>query len=204
MMREGTTTQIVAADLAGARDDGGERQRRQRHVRHRRRRCRGGALTENLDRAVRPRRRRAAQPVVPGRGVGPPEDAHARPACMQQRTQPGFLAAETVQSKVVYGDHPAAASRRRRRRSTRSRATRWSSSTGRSYVPDHALIAFAGDITLADARKLVETKLGGVEEGGHAEADGDASRRAPGAAEGLPRRAARARCRRRCSSARSR
>ena len=27
------------------------------------------------------------------------------------------------------------------------------------YVPDHAAIAFAGDITLADARKLVESKL---------------------------------------------
>ena len=33
------------------------------------------------------------------------------------------------------------------------------------FVPDHALIAFAGDITLVDARKLIEMKLGGVEEG---------------------------------------
>ena len=48
------------------------------------------------------------------------------------------------------------------------------------FVPDHALIAFAGDITLADARKLVEAKLGGVEEGRGAEAGDDASRRRPG------------------------
>ena len=31
------------------------------------------------------------------------------------------------------------------------------------YVPDHAAIAFAGDITLADARTLVESKLAGLE-----------------------------------------
>ena len=29
------------------------------------------------------------------------------------------------------------------------------------YVPDHSAIAFAGDISLADARKFVEAKLGG-------------------------------------------
>ena len=35
----GHEVEIVAADLAGARDDGGQRQRRRRHVRHDRRRC---------------------------------------------------------------------------------------------------------------------------------------------------------------------
>jgi zinc protease len=34
------------------------------------------------------------------------------------------------------------------------------------YVPDRAAIAFAGDITLADARKLVETKLAGWKKAG--------------------------------------
>jgi predicted Zn-dependent peptidase len=36
------------------------------------------------------------------------------------------------------------------------------------YVPDHALIAVAGDITLADARKLVDTKLGAWKKAGAA------------------------------------
>ena len=34
------------------------------------------------------------------------------------------------------------------------------------FVPDHAVIAFAGDITLADARKRVEAKLGGWKKAG--------------------------------------
>ena len=34
------------------------------------------------------------------------------------------------------------------------------------FVPDHALIAFAGDISLAEARKLVEAKLGGWKKAG--------------------------------------
>jgi zinc protease len=34
------------------------------------------------------------------------------------------------------------------------------------FIPDHALIVFAGDITLADARKLVETKLGAWKKAG--------------------------------------
>ena len=56
------------------------------------------------------------------------------------------------------------------------------------FVPDHAVIAFAGDITLADARKLVETKLGGLEEVRRGEAGGyepaGSTRR-----QGLPRHA---------------
>ena len=34
------------------------------------------------------------------------------------------------------------------------------------YVPDHALMAFAGDISLAEARKLVESKLGAWKKAG--------------------------------------
>ena len=48
-------------------------------------------------------------------------------------------------------------------------------------MPDHALIAFAGDISLAEARKLVEAKLGGWKKAGRAEADGRRTAGAGGA-----------------------
>ena len=86
---------------------------------------------------------------------------------MQQRTQPGFLAAEMF-NRVVFGD----ASRRRACRPTPQsldaitprRDGRSSIST--HYVPDHAAIAFAGDITLADARKAGRDEARRLEEGG--------------------------------------
>jgi zinc protease len=89
----------------------------------------------------------------------------ARAALIQQRTQPGFLANERF-LKVMYGDHPASRvsstvetlDALKRDAMVEFHRTR--------YVPDHALIAFAGDITLAEARKLVETKLGAWKKAG--------------------------------------
>jgi zinc protease len=83
----------------------------------------------------------------------------------QQRTQPGFLAAEMF-NRVVYGSHPAS-----RVGSTPqavdaiSRDDMVTFHRGH-FVPDHAAVAFAGDITLADARKLVEATLGGWKKSG--------------------------------------
>ena len=86
---------------------------------------------------------------------------------IQQRTQPGFLALETF-NRVVFGSHPAA-------RVSATAAT-LDAITPEAlvefyrthYVPDHAAIAFAGDISLAEARKLVETKLAGWKKAGTA------------------------------------
>lgn len=87
-------------------------------------------------------------------GVG----ARATSGLVQQRTSPGFRAAERY-SRTLYGDHPA------------GRATVTAAGLGaitrdamvefhRTHdVPDHALIAFAGDISLAEARRKVETEL---------------------------------------------
>jgi zinc protease len=82
-----------------------------------------------------------------------------------QRAQPGFLAAEMF-NKVVYGDHPAgriSATPATLDAITRDAMVEFHRT---HFVPDHAAIAFAGDITLADARKLVETKLGGWQKSG--------------------------------------
>jgi zinc protease len=84
---------------------------------------------------------------------------------IQQRTQPGFLAMETF-NRVVFGSHPAA-------RVSATAATLEAITPEAlvefyrtHYVPDHAAIAFAGDISMAEARKLVETKLAGWKKAG--------------------------------------
>ncbi|HTV02996.1 MAG TPA: pitrilysin family protein [Luteitalea sp.] len=82
-----------------------------------------------------------------------------RAALTQQRTQPMFLAQERF-GKVVFGDHPAG--RMSATPATLDAITRDAMVQCHQtrFVPDHALIAFAGDITLAQARSLVESQLG--------------------------------------------
>ena len=78
----------------------------------------------------------------------------------QQRSFPGFLVQERW-SKTMYGDHPAgrlAISPAQLNAITRDQLVAHHKAR---YVPDHAVIAIAGDISLADARRLVESKLGG-------------------------------------------
>jgi predicted Zn-dependent peptidase len=89
----------------------------------------------------------------------------ARAGLIQQRSQPGFLANEMF-SKVVYGDHPAG--RVSPTPATLDAITRDAMIEFHKtrFAPDHGLIAFAGDITLAEARKLVETKLAGWRKAG--------------------------------------
>jgi zinc protease len=83
-----------------------------------------------------------------------------RAGLTQQRTQPGFLAQERF-SRIVYGDHPAA------RVSptpaaldalTREQLVEFHKA---HYAPDHAVLAIAGDISMAQAREKVESVLGG-------------------------------------------
>ncbi len=77
---------------------------------------------------------------------------------IQQRTNPSFLASETF-NRVVFGSHPAGR--------VSPTAANLDAITPEAlvdfhrthYVPDHAVIAFTGDITLAEARKLVDTRL---------------------------------------------
>ena len=83
----------------------------------------------------------------------------------QQRSIPGFLAQE-LWSKVINGDHPAgriSMSAADLGKFTRSQMIEFYKAR---YVPDHAVIAIAGDISYADARKLVESRLGGWKKAG--------------------------------------
>jgi zinc protease len=84
---------------------------------------------------------------------------------MNQRSQPSFLAQERFQ-RVVYGDHPASrvsATPEALDGLTRERLIEFHKT---HYVPDRAVIAIAGDITLPVAKQKVEAALAGWKKSG--------------------------------------
>ena len=83
-----------------------------------------------------------------------------RAGLVQQRSNPGFLASELF-SRVMYGSHPAgraSVTAEGLDKLTRDALVAFHKS---HYVPDHAVIAIAGDITMAEARKVIDAQLGG-------------------------------------------
>ena len=81
-----------------------------------------------------------------------------KPGLLQQRTSPNFLGTELYQ-RLVYGAHPASRispTADSIDRLTHDALVEWHKTR---YVPDHALIAVSGDITLADAKRAFETAL---------------------------------------------
>lgn len=82
-----------------------------------------------------------------------------RAGLLQQRSNPDFLAQETA-NKVMFGDHPA--SRTSVSVESLDKATRADlvAFHQAKYVPDHAAIAISGDISMAEARKLIDAKFG--------------------------------------------
>jgi predicted Zn-dependent peptidase len=124
----------------------------------------GGALTENFEQLFDVAADVLLNPTFPA-DEWDRLKTRARAALLQQRAQPAFLAQERF-NQVIYGSHPAG--RISATPATLDAITR-DAMIGvhrARYVPDHALIAFAGDITLADARMLVETKLAGWKKAG--------------------------------------
>jgi zinc protease len=124
----------------------------------------GGSLTENFDKLFAMAGDVLLTPTFPAEEWDRMK-TRARAGLIQQRTQPGFLAGEMM-NKVLYGDHPAArisATPQTLDAITREAMVEFHRT---KFVPDHALIAFAGDITLAEARKKVETVLGAWKKAG--------------------------------------
>jgi zinc protease len=83
-----------------------------------------------------------------------------RAGLLQQRSSPDFLAAE-LSNKVMYGDHPASRTSvtvEALDKATRADLVAFHQAT---YVPDHAAIAISGDISMAEARRMVDAKFGG-------------------------------------------
>lgn len=88
-----------------------------------------------------------------------------RAGLVTQRTSPGFLASEMI-SKILYGTHPAA--RISLTEDSLSKVTRdalVATHRGR-FVPDHAVLAIAGDISMAEARKMIDARLGSWKKAG--------------------------------------
>jgi zinc protease len=84
---------------------------------------------------------------------------------IQQRSNPGFLGSEML-SSVLFGSHPA--SRVSMTPEGVDAITRDAlvEFHGARYVPDHAVLALAGDISMADARKIIEPMLSGWKKSG--------------------------------------
>ena len=128
-----------------------------------------GALTEDLPRVMEVAADVLLNPAFPA-DEWERLKTRSKAGLQQQRTNPAFLAAEMF-NRVVFGTHPAArisATPQSTDAVTREAMVQFHEA---HYVPDHAAIAFAGDITLADARRLVETTLGSWKKAGTPAAD---------------------------------
>jgi len=82
-----------------------------------------------------------------------------RATLAQQRANPGFLANEMF-ARAVYGSHPASrvgATVASLDRTTREQLVEFHA---KQYVPERAVLAIAGDISMQQARALAESKLG--------------------------------------------
>jgi zinc protease len=77
---------------------------------------------------------------------------------IQQRSSPGFLANEMF-SRVVYGTHPASRVSITAPVVDKVTRTMLVDFHRDHYVPDNAVVAIAGDISTAEARKVVESTL---------------------------------------------
>lgn len=93
--------------------------------------------------------------------------ARTRAQLVAERSQPGFLAQERL-ALAVFGDHPAGRiSTAPESLETVSRAALVGFHAAH-YVPDHAVMAISGDITLEQAKTKIVAALGGWKKSGDA------------------------------------
>jgi predicted Zn-dependent peptidase len=118
----------------------------------------GSALTENLDQLFDLTADILLNPSFPDEELAKYK-ARTKTGLNQNRSFPGFLAQELYQ-KVMYGDDAAGRllmTPDQLDKVTRAEMVEFHRA---KYVPDHAAIAFAGDISYGRAKKLVESRLG--------------------------------------------
>jgi zinc protease len=124
----------------------------------------GNGLTSNLDTVLTLMADVLMNPSFPQAEIDRYK-ARTRATLVAQRSQPGFLAAERL-NKAVFGDHPLA------RVSPTPAALDALTHDAlvefhkAHYVPDRALLAVAGDITLDQAKTKAEAVFGGWKKGG--------------------------------------
>jgi zinc protease len=117
----------------------------------------GASLTEHFDRLLELTADVLLNPTFPQEEFDRYKQ-RVRAGLQQQRSSPQFLANE-LYSRVVFGTHPA--SRVSPTLASLEGATREALAARHRerFVPDHAAIAIAGDISLAEARSRLETAL---------------------------------------------
>jgi zinc protease len=119
----------------------------------------GSALTDSVDTVFATTADVVMHPSFPQAEIDRYK-TRTRAALMNQRSQPSFLASERFQ-RVVFGDHPAArvsATPESLGALTREALVAFHKA---HYVPDRAVLAIAGDITLPVAKQKVEAALSG-------------------------------------------
>jgi zinc protease len=124
----------------------------------------GSALTEDLDRLMDLTADILLNPSFPA-DEWERLRTRTKAGLQQQRTQPGFLAAEML-NRIVFGDHPAARITTTAGALDAMTPAVMSEFHRTKYVPDHAAIAFSGDISLDEAKKLAEAKFGSWKKAG--------------------------------------
>ena len=124
----------------------------------------GSTLTENFDKTLALAADVLLNPTFPDEELARYKE-RTRSGLITQRSNPGFLASEMF-SRVAYGTHPA--SRISVTAPVLDKVTKAALVDFHKahYVPDHAVIAFSGDITMAAARKAVESRLGAWKKAG--------------------------------------
>ncbi len=118
----------------------------------------GSCLTEHFERLLDLAADVLLHPAFPDEELARYK-VRQRAQLTQLRASPGFLASERF-NRVVYGDHPAARVAPTLEAIERTNRDALVEFHRTRYVPDHAILAIAGDVTMADARRLVEAKLG--------------------------------------------
>jgi zinc protease len=83
-----------------------------------------------------------------------------RAGLTQQRANPDFLANEMF-NRGIYGAHPAARVSPTFAALDQASRDQLAAFHRAHYAPDHAGIAIAGDISMAEVRKLIDARLGG-------------------------------------------
>lgn len=126
----------------------------------------GSALTEKLDALFELTADVLLHPTFPESELAKYKQRTAAQLA-QQRSFAGFLAQELYQ-KVMMGDHPGARISMTPDEVKKVMRDDMVAFYESHYVPDHAAIAFAGDISYDQAKQLVESKLGGWKKSGAA------------------------------------
>jgi zinc protease len=157
MMREGTTTRTSAQlseqleTMAAGLNVGAGLSSTDAFVN-------GSALTEHVDRLMELTADVLLNPTFADTELALYKQ-RTRAQLIQQRSNPAFLANE-LYARVMYGTHPASRiSPSVEAVDKVSRADLQNFHRTR-YVPDYAILAMAGDISLDEARKLVQARLG--------------------------------------------